>query len=269
MKIIVIDDEIAALNTFLLGLIDNSDLEYNMFNNDPLASIDYVKNNNVDVAFLDINMPIINGVDLAKQLINANKNIKIVFISGYAHDEEKIKKKLGDNLLGFYYKPYEKEILQKLISNVNLEVCKEREIFIKTFGYFDVFIDGKAVKFSSSKSKELLALLVDRNCGNLIMDSAIALLWPDNNAENGKRLYRDSVYKLRKDLLSINLNIVDFGRAQLRLINTGNIRCDYWDYLKEKTPLYGGNYMQCYDWSIETQNLLDSLYKEQEKTNIL
>ncbi len=259
MKIIVIDDEIAALNTFLLGIVDKTDLGYSMFNNNPLASIDYVKHNKVNAAFLDINMPMVSGVDLAEQLIATDEKIKIIFISGYAHDEDKIREKLGENLLGFCYKPYDTEALHILINKVRSELNNEREIFIKTFDSFDVFVDGKAVKFSSGKSKELLALLVDRNGGYLTMDSAITFLWVDKHIANSKRLYRDAVYKLRKDLLNENMNIVEFGRAQLKL-NSENIKCDYWDYLKEKTAFYHGSYMPCYDWSMETQSILDNSY---------
>ena len=38
-------------------------------------------------------------------------------------------------------------------------------IFIRTFGYFDVFVDGVPILFRSEKAKELLALLVDRRGG--------------------------------------------------------------------------------------------------------
>lgn len=37
-----------------------------------------------------------------------------------------------------------------------------QNIFIKTFGGFDVFVDGKQVHFSSEKAKEMLAVLVDK-----------------------------------------------------------------------------------------------------------
>ena len=37
-----------------------------------------------------------------------------------------------------------------------------KRIVIRTFGYFDIFVDGGNVPFSCKKAKELLALLVDR-----------------------------------------------------------------------------------------------------------
>lgn len=259
MRIIVIDDEIAALNTFLLNIVDKIDFEYVMFNNNPLASIDYVKNNQVDAAFLDINMPLINGVELAKKLIEINHSIGIIFISGYTYNEKEIKKQLGNNQIGFCYKPYASEVLNSMLFKVKQRLDQSRKIFINTFGIFNVFIDDYAMKFSSSSAKELLALLIDKKGGFLTMESIITAMWPDKDVEKSKRLYRDAVYKLRKDLTFYNLNIVDFCRAKLRIISNIDIRCDYWDYLKDKCIPYGGIYLPSYDWSVETQEFLNNL----------
>jgi hypothetical protein len=37
-----------------------------------------------------------------------------------------------------------------------------KQVFIRTFGYFDIFVNSHPIEFSCSKAKELLALLVDR-----------------------------------------------------------------------------------------------------------
>ena len=47
------------------------------------AVIDYIKNNHVDVLLLDIDMPTLNGFEVAKFLCKEYKNIKIVFMSAY------------------------------------------------------------------------------------------------------------------------------------------------------------------------------------------
>lgn len=48
MKIIVVDDEIASLSTFLTHLIDKAEVEYQFFQNDPKAAIAYASLNHVD-----------------------------------------------------------------------------------------------------------------------------------------------------------------------------------------------------------------------------
>ena len=105
MKLIIVDDEIAALNNFLGKIVDNTAVEYTMFNSDPLLAVEYVRKNKADAAFLDVRMDAVNGVDLAEKLLAECPGIKIVFISGYEQDEASIKDRLGDALLGFCYKP--------------------------------------------------------------------------------------------------------------------------------------------------------------------
>lgn len=56
----------------------------------------------------------------------------------------------------------------------------EVRIFIRTFGYFDVFVNGSPILFRSEKAKELLALLVDRRGGYVSSSEAISILWKTN-----------------------------------------------------------------------------------------
>lgn len=82
MNIIVVDDEAAALGTFLYSIVNEEKLKYQMFQLNPLKCLDYVKSNVTDAAFLDICMPEIDGVELSEKLIKINPNISIVVISG-------------------------------------------------------------------------------------------------------------------------------------------------------------------------------------------
>ena len=50
---------------------------------------------------------------------------------------------------------------------------------IRTFGKFDVFVDGLPVRFKDAKAKELLAICVDRK-GELVgTEEVIDKLWKD------------------------------------------------------------------------------------------
>lgn len=257
MKVIIVDDEFAALNTFLYYVIDKYDIEIKMFMKNPLACVDYTLKNDVQAAFLDINLANYDGVELAKNLIKINPNILIVFISGYAVEKEKITQELGKNLLGFCDKPYSEEILDRYIKHI-LDVEVKRSVRIKTFGSFDLFINDRPVKFYSSKSQELLALLIDRNGASVTMGEAICHLWPDHKIEKSKILYRDAVWKLRKCLKENGLNgLVEFERALLSINKI--YQCDYWEFLNGKVELFNGEYMINYDWSMKTQNRLCSL----------
>ena len=261
MNIIVIDDEIGALNTFLPVAVDDLGMECKMFMNAPRAALEYCRRNSIDAAFLDVVMPEINGVDLAERLVSVCPGIRIVFISAYAQNEAEIEKRIGGNLMGFLYKPYERERLTAFIARLKREGMQS-EIFLRTFDAFDLFVDGTAVNFSSRKAKELLALLTDANGSYVTMDTAIGNLWPDKNAEFGKRLYRDAVCRLRMTLKDAGAEgLVTFERARA-VINTRMASCDMWTYLKEGEGAFSGRYLPQYDWSIVTEAALEQMQKQ-------
>jgi two-component SAPR family response regulator len=258
MNVVVVDDEASALATFLVNVVDDTRITYKFFKKDPREALAYVRNNPVDAAFLDILMPLMNGVDLAEELIKIVPGIKIIFITGYAADEAAIQKRLGGNLLGFAYKPFDCDILNRFIELVYSQSAKP-DVFFSCFGPFDLFVNGRALDFYSTKSKELLALLVAYRGSELMMDDAINHLWPEKNIDLAKRLYRDAIWRLRK-LLGENglLYLVTFARAKLAL-HPEFAHADYWDCLAGDKKAYHGVFMVNYDWSMDYQNELDLL----------
>ena len=76
-----------------------------------------------------------------------------------------------------------------------------KRIVIRTFGYFDIFVDGETIPFSCKKAKELLALLVDRRGGFVTTGDAISYLWEDECTEKRiKDKFRKVVKELRRTL---------------------------------------------------------------------
>ena len=259
MKIIVVDDELSALNTFLLGVVDDMNIECKMFMNAPRSALEYVRLKQVDAAFLDIKMPEIDGVDLAERMLTLNPEIKIVFISAYAKDENAIRERLNGRVAGFCHKPYSAESLKSILASLNANTSQPK-LYLRTFDAFDLFVDGVAIDFSSSKAKELLALLTDARGSFVTMDTAICNLWADKNAELGKRLYRDAVCRLRLTLKEAGAEgLVTFERGRA-VINCALASCDMWDFVKSG-GVFSGRYMPQYGWSIVTEATLEQLKK--------
>ena len=63
MTIVVVDDEISALTTFLVNVVNETKVDYKFFQNNPKECLSYVETNEVVGAFLDINMPRMDGLD--------------------------------------------------------------------------------------------------------------------------------------------------------------------------------------------------------------
>ncbi len=136
-------------------------------------------------------------------------------------------------------------------------------MFIRTFGFFDVFIDGKPLAFRSSKAKELLALLVDRNGGIVTTEEALSYIWEDKEHSDANfSLCRSAFSKLMKTLEEAgirNLVKVD-GRG--KMIDKTACDCDYFKMLdgdKKYIDSFADAYMIKYSWAEETAGLLYSI----------
>ena len=133
---------------------------------------------------------------------------------------------------------------------------KNGVVTIRTFGYFDVFIDGKAVAFRNKKSKELFALLVDRKGGFVTSDEAISFLWEDEpvNSVTLAR-YRKVALRLKNTLEEYGISDVVEVVDGKRRIDTDKVSCDLYDYLSGKEEfanLFKGSYLSNYSWGENT-----------------
>ena len=134
--------------------------------------------------------------------------------------------------------------------------AEEPRVYIRTFGYFDVFVDGNPIAFRNEKSKELFALLVDRRGGYVTSAEAIGFLW-ENEPANAITLAR-----YRKVALRLKNILEEYGIADAvesvdgkRRIVTDKVRCDLYDYLSQKeeyAQLFKGSYLSNYSWGETT-----------------
>lgn len=257
MNIIVIDDEPAPLLTFSSHIFDNANVTANMFTLQIDEALAFARDHVCKAVFLDINMPTVNGIVLAEKFIKISPEIKIIFITGYAQNIDQIKKKIGNNFYAFCYKPYDRVLLNNILTSL---INDNTSIYFRTFPSFDCYVNDVLVDFSRAKSKELLALLVDRRGATVTMDEAISALWGDKKTDLSKQLYRDAVCRLRITLKKYHLlDLINVKRARIAL-NTQNCLCDMWDYIDGKNlSAFSGEYMCPYEWSTERKYYFESL----------
>lgn len=137
-----------------------------------------------------------------------------------------------------------------------VDESQDHSVYIRTFGYFDVFVDGNPIAFRNEKSKELFALLTDRRGGFVTSAEAIADLWEDEPA-NPVTLAR-----YRKVALRLKNTLEEYGIADIiesidgkRRIVAQRVGCDLFDYLSgdpQHAQLFKGSYLQNYSWGERT-----------------
>ena len=81
MKTIFVDDELWMLMQFKTECSDIPDIELVGEFTSAEEALEYARENPVEFALLDIEMPKMNGVELAKELRKINEDVIIVFVS--------------------------------------------------------------------------------------------------------------------------------------------------------------------------------------------
>jgi DNA-binding SARP family transcriptional activator len=103
-------------------------------------------------------------------------------------------------------------------------------LHLKSFGGLSVDIDGLPATGAAQQRKTLglLALLAVAGERGLSRDKLIATLWPETDAEHGRRLLRQACYALRRDLQAPDLFL---GTIQLSL-NSAAISTDVESFVR-------------------------------------
>jgi DNA-binding LytR/AlgR family response regulator len=112
MRVIIIDDEPKAIKLLSAYLEHFSKFELIATFRNGLKAIEFLNTNSVDVAFLDINMPHLSGLSLAKML---DKDIAIVFTTAYS---EHALESYDVNAVDYLLKPISLERFSRSISKL-------------------------------------------------------------------------------------------------------------------------------------------------------
>lgn len=118
MKVILIDDEELALDYFEHQLKSLSDFEIIGKYTNPLEGKKAIEEQDVDLVFLDIQTPELNGLELAEQLLQKKPILPIIFVTAY---DEYALKAFELNALDYLLKPVSKNRLLKTIQRIEQE----------------------------------------------------------------------------------------------------------------------------------------------------
>lgn len=263
MKVICVDDEILLLNRLVkqCGEIEQfSDVKGFVKSRDALEYLD--NGNGVDLAFLDIDMPVINGLDLAKAIKSRYPKTAIVFTTAfiqYALDAYNIL------ALGYLLKPIKKEDIVKVLDQLKIYQVTQPtsdKIKIRTFGNFEVFVGDTPVNFKRSKSREILAYIVDRMGTGATRPEIAGILWEDGIYDR-ERQFELNVYikALKKSLQDAGADKILLSLGGRFMIDVDKVDCDIYQYLKgdqDAVNSFHGEYMNEYSWAEVTAGYISA-----------
>ena len=250
MIAIAVDDEALMLRALVRAISASPDISSVEQFSDCEKALEYAKANPINVAFLDINMRGMGGLALAEKIVAANPNCKIVFCTGY---EEYAIPAFKLHASGYLMKPISAEDVQGEIDNIKGVRQKEKLLEVKCFGNFEVYAKGERLLFKRSKTKELLAFLVDRNGAGMTAKQICAVLFPDDTNDSKNVAYlRQLVLDLKNTLRAVDAEEVLCHETPYYRIDKSRLKCDYFSFLETGKPEFYGEYMKQFSWAEET-----------------
>ena len=253
MKIIAADDEKYALES-LTRVIREAvpGAEFVAFQ-EPEEIAPYVEAHGCDVAFLDIEMGTMSGLEVAKQLKQQNPQVNIIFVTGYDQYQNKAFRMRAS---GYIFKPAKTEEIREELQHLRnpLPRTKKDTLVIKCFGNFNAFVNGKELNFEKKKTKEFLAYLIDHEGESVSSGELRSILWGSAYTDLNTRSY---LSKLKTDLthtlvaagIKDEILLTNWGKYS---VNQEKIICDYYDYLNDRPEgiqSFNGEYMEQYSWA--------------------
>lgn len=282
LRTILVDDEELSIKRLKKILIECSGIHICSTFSNSLEAYEYIKENKVDVAFLDISMPDIDGMTFSDMLHDIDSDIDVVFITGY---DEYAVKAFELNALDYLLKPVTSERLQKTLDKIK----KKRRygqassgIKVSFFNGFKICTtgdEGREIKLRSPKTEELFAFIVYKRTTS--REEIVDTLWEGFDFDKALKNINSNMYYIRKALSIYGLeDCIKTGKKEIG-IETSRITCDLFEFEKlikqskitgikdariceKAVELYSGGFLngKDYEWAVEKARNLEKDYVE-------
>ena len=267
MRAICVDDEQLALGLIVSLCRDMPQLDDVKGFLRGSDALEWLKDHDADVAVIDIDMPDMNGIELAVRLKSLCPHAAVVFLTAYP---QYALNALEIHASGYILKPISRARLASEIDYALSAPAKRPTAHVSahTFGEFDILVDGVPVEFPRSKAKELLAYLIDRQGSTVTRAAVFATLFEDRQYDRSMQKYLDVIIRSLRETLAANgiEDILEMKRGVLR-IRPEKLDCDLFHFFEGKTEAinsFHGEYMNAYSWGN-----LNEAYMEHVKTSVM
>lgn len=281
LRAIIVDDEIPALEWLDNILVEIGSVHLAGAYTDPIEALDQLKTESIDIVFLDIEMPGMNGLELAERMLTISPATDVVFVTAY---HQYALEAFEYYALDYVLKPASAERIRATLAKVsarrgnsmNRVKANGKGEGFQSFGRFEWMHfsepDG-LVKWRTAKVRELAAYLVHNRNQWVNKDKVQDDLWGDEHLEQSRTYLYTCVYNLRKKLLELGFEELlksDQNRYRLEIepfwsdvnefmvateevtaVDASNV-----EQLEHVASLYRGDYMEedSFLWAVDDQD---------------
>lgn len=147
---IIVDDESIAREVLETHLVKIPNISIVGKYANAIEALNALRENNVDLIFLDINMPEVSGISFAKSI---NKNIKIIFTTAYRD---------------YAVEGFELQAVDYLLKPISFE-----RILKAVHNYFDIYFDSDKQTIEATSSHDFMFVRSDRRMVKIDFEAII------------------------------------------------------------------------------------------------
>lgn len=229
----MLDDEKPALKVLSKLIEERNDVQVVGAYTDPLEMFDDASRLMPDLVFLDIEMPEMNGLQMAARLRELRDDLEIIFVTAYrqyALDAFRV------NAIDYLLKPVEPDMLHRTLErvvkrkggSVPLEAT-ETGTRIACFGGFEIYEGGQAepVRFPTVKAEELFAYLLIHRSTMISKWTLCDNLWPEvASTDKVEHKLHVTMHRMKKTLRDSGINVRMSSQRGFYRMDCDEV-CDY------------------------------------------
>lgn len=235
IKAMVVDDE-NLTNEYICMLLRKSGIDVKGYTNS-YEALENIRIYEPDVLFLDIEMPEITGLDLAKKVQKNKYECEVIFITAYS---QYALNAFDVSALDYLLKPIMPDGLNRALERVKKRIsmksekqdnCVYKNIKISLFGIISLQLgeNQERIRWITSKCAEIFAfMLLSREEDEVSKWRLISEIWPEKDSEKGDINLRSTVSRLNKTFRenSLKINLRSIGNGYKLEMDESNIEVD-------------------------------------------
>ncbi len=213
MNIIICDDDkrtIRDISDMLSDLLLERNIEADIQTYSDSVSA-YKDNRQYDLAFIDIMMPIVDGLSVAKNLKDHNPNIMVLMITHY---DSYLDAAMAMNVFRYLSKPIDKDRFDRNVNTaIDIYLKFSQKLYVQTSDeYISVF------------TKDILYITV-KDRGTLVVTANKELLSKDSLKVWKEKLKNDEFFVQTHLSFIVNVKNITTSTTELITFNTVNNKC--------------------------------------------
>lgn len=160
IKTLIVDDESPAIEELYYHCSQYIDKRHIYDIDNPRKALEEIKEHEIELIFLDINMPFISGIDLAKKIIKLPQAPHIIFVTAY---DDYAVKAFELNAVDYILKPIDPERFKVTMNKIthNFGSQAQSELDKENISKTNNFINGKITAVGTNPNDRYIFHLCD------------------------------------------------------------------------------------------------------------